>query len=120
MAVSEARFFGEEAAMPAPRKYPPELIERGVRMVIEVRSGNPGRSGIVRQVGELLGIHPEVLRHWVNKADAEPGGGPHAAEGGIVRVRQLEKENADLRRINGILKAAAVLFAAELEPGQVA
>ncbi|MGW5766555.1 transposase [Streptomyces tendae] len=102
--------------MPAPRKYPPELIERGVRMVIEMRPDNPGRSGIVRQVGELLGIHPEVLRHWVNKADAESGQNFPAAASAAARVRQLEKENADLRRLNGILKAAAVLFAAELEP----
>ncbi|MFG2917016.1 hypothetical protein ACGF0D_29530, partial [Kitasatospora sp. NPDC048298] len=55
--------------MPAPRKYPPELIERGVQMVVEQKRAEPGRSGIVRAVGELLGIHPEVLRHWVNKAD---------------------------------------------------
>jgi transposase len=105
--------------MPAPRKYPPELIERGVRMVIDMRPASPGRSAIVRQVGELLGIHPEVLRHWVNKADAEAGRNPHTAASVNARVRQLEKENADLRRLNGILKAAAVLFAAEIEPGQV-
>ncbi|WP_200307399.1 transposase [Streptomyces adelaidensis] len=105
--------------MPAPRKYPPELIERGVRMVIEMRPDAPGRSSIVRQVGELLDIHPEVLRHWVNKADKEAGQNPNAVATVTARVRQLEKENADLRRLNGILKAAAVLFAAELESGQV-
>ncbi|MEH0446681.1 transposase [Streptomyces sp. B21-102] len=102
--------------MPAPRKYPPELIERGVRMVVSMRTGNPGRSSIVRQVGDLLGVHPEVLRHWVKKADAEAARNLCPADSDTVRVRQLEKENADLRRINGILKAAAVLFAAELEP----
>ncbi|WP_443062148.1 transposase [Streptomyces sp. NBC_00386] len=104
--------------MPAPRKYPPELIERAVGMVIELRSASPGRSGLVRQVGELLGVHPEVLRHWVKKADAESGLNTETAAGATVRVHQLEKENADLRRLNGILKAAAVLFAAELEHKQ--
>ncbi|MFE9765056.1 transposase [Streptomyces sp. NPDC005808] len=104
--------------MPAPRKYPPELIERAVRMVIEMRSTSPGRSGLVRQVGELLRVHPEVLRHWVNKADAEAGRNGETAVSATSRVRQLEKENADLRRLNGILKAAAVLFAADLEPRQ--
>ncbi|WP_414079784.1 transposase [Streptomyces sp. CL7] len=106
--------------MPAARKYPPELVERGVRMVIELRSPGHGRSSIVRQVGELLGIHPEVLRHWVKKADAEAGRSRQAVVSPSDRVRQLEKENADLRRINSILKAAVVLFAAEIEPGQVA
>lgn len=104
--------------MPAPRKYPPELIERAVRMVTEMRSTSPGRSGLVRQVGELLGVHPEVLRHWVKKADAEAGRNAETAVDATARVRQLEKENADLRRLNGILKAAAVLFAADLEPRQ--
>ncbi|MGW3083297.1 transposase [Streptomyces sp. NPDC001110] len=104
--------------MPAPRKYPPELIERAVRMVIEMRSTSPGRSGLVRQVGELVGVHPEVLRHWVKKADAEGGLDTRTIAGIAARVRQLEKENADLRRLNGILKAAAVLFAADLEPRQ--
>uniref|UniRef100_UPI00403FD563 transposase n=1 Tax=Streptomyces sp. f51 TaxID=1827742 RepID=UPI00403FD563 len=104
--------------MPAPRKYPPELIERAVRMVIETRSTSPGRSSRVRQVGELLGVHPEVLRHWVKKADAEAGRKAETSAGTTARIRQLEKENADLRRLNGILKAAAVLFAADLEPRQ--
>ncbi|WP_431987780.1 transposase [Streptomyces parvulus] len=104
--------------MPTPRKYPPELIERAVRMVIEMRPTGPGRSGIVRQVGELLGVHPEVLRHWVKKADAEAGRNTETTASATARVLQLEKENADLRRLNGILKAAAVLFAAELEPKQ--
>ncbi|MGQ4453712.1 transposase [[Kitasatospora] papulosa] len=104
--------------MPAPRKYPPELIERAVRMVTEMRSTSSGRSGLVRQVGELLGVHPEVLRHWVKKADAEAGRNAETAADPTARVRQLEKENADLRRLNGILKAAAVLFAADLEARQ--
>lgn len=104
--------------MPAPRKYPPELVEQAVRIVIQMRTMSPGRSGIVRQVGELLGVHPEVLRHWVKKADAESGRDAKCAASAAARVRQLEKENADLRRLNGILKAAAVLFAAELESKQ--
>jgi transposase len=76
--------------MPAQRKYPPELIERAVRMVLDKQRETPGRQGILREVGDLLGIHPEALRHWV--------------------------KNAELRRANGILKAAASSFAAELDP----
>ncbi|MFF0415600.1 transposase [Kitasatospora sp. NPDC004745] len=103
--------------MPAPRKYPPELIERGVQTVIKMRQDNPRRSGIVREVGERLGIHPEVLKHWVNKSDANADSLSNSADTDAARVRRLEQENADVRRINKILKAAAVLFAAELEPG---
>ncbi|MEU6392214.1 transposase [Streptomyces sp. NPDC046939] len=100
--------------MPAPRKYPPELIDRGVRMVTELRRDDPGRSGTVRRVGEMLGVHPEVLRHWVRKADAAVDKQPSSPSIDAVLLRRLEQENAELRRVNDILKAAAVLFAAEL------
>ncbi|QUW83949.1 transposase [Streptomyces mirabilis] len=105
--------------MPAARKYPPELIERGVRMVRELRQDDPGRSGTVRRVGELLGVHPEVLRHWVRKADAAADGHPGSPHVDAVHLRRLEQENAELRRVNSILKAAAVFFATELEQGKV-
>ncbi|MFE1734242.1 MULTISPECIES: transposase [Streptomyces] len=104
--------------MPAPRKYPPELIERGVRMVRELRQDTPGRSGTVRQVGEVLHIHPEVLRHWVKKADAEADKHRGLTNAETLHLRRLEQENQELRRMNGILKAAALLFAAELEEGK--
>jgi transposase len=52
--------------MPRPRKYPDELIARGVRLAIE--SGRP-----VRHVGDDLGIHHEMLRRHVRQAEA--GGG---------------------------------------------
>ncbi|MEU9631579.1 transposase [Streptomyces luteogriseus] len=100
--------------MPAPRKYPPELIERGVQMVATIRHGDPGRPGVIRQVGELLDIHPEVLRHWVKKADAENEENGRAMGPETRTLRRLERENAELRRVNSILKAAAILFAAEI------
>lgn len=101
--------------MPAPRKYPPELIERGVQMVAAIRHGDPGRPGVIRQVGELLNIHPEVLRHWVKKADAENEDRTRDMGPEVLNLRRLERENAELRRVNSILKAAAILFAAEIE-----
>ncbi|WP_328560426.1 transposase [Streptomyces coelicoflavus] len=104
--------------MPAPRKYPPELIERGVRMVRELRRDAPGRSGTVRQVGEVLHIHPEVLRHWVKKADAEADEHRDPTKAENLHLHRLEQENRELRRVNGILKAAALLFAAELGEGK--
>lgn len=102
--------------MPAQRKYPPELIERAVRMVLDKQRETPGRQGIVREVGDLLGIHPEALRHWVKKADVDAGRRPGATSSEAERIRELERENAELRRANGILKAAASFFAAELDP----
>ncbi|MEU0184295.1 transposase [Streptomyces sp. NPDC006207] len=94
--------------MPAQRKYPAELIERAVRMVAEKQRQSPGRSGIIREVGDLLGIHPEALRHWVKKAEAQADPQAAAAQQERERIRELEKEVTELRRANEILKAAAV------------
>jgi transposase len=87
-------------------------------MVMELKQANPGRSGAVRRVGEMLGVHPEVLRHWVKKAEVAPTGQAGAAPTDAVDLHRLEQENAELRRVNSILRAAAVLFAAELESGR--
>ncbi|WNM33732.1 transposase [Streptomyces sp. Li-HN-5-11] len=75
-----------------------------------------GRPGIIRSVGDLLGIHPEALRHWVKTHDAQAAPQAVAARDESERIRRLEKENAELRRANEILKAAAAFFAAELDP----
>ena len=101
--------------MPAVRKYPPEVMERAVRMVLDIRSQDPQRAGVVGAVGDLMGIHPEVLRHWVRKAQPAPAAAEPVLVLGEERVQTLERENADLRRANAVLKAAAVLFAAELQ-----
>lgn len=102
--------------MPAQRKYPAELIERTVRMVADKQRQTPGRPGSIREVGDLLGIHPEALRHWVKKAQAQAEPDAVAVEQERERIRELEKEVAELRRANEILKAAAAFFAAELDP----
>lgn len=65
-----------ESLMPAQRKYPPELIDRAVRMVVDKQRETPGRQGIVRGVGDMRGIHPEALRHWVKKAEVDAGHRP--------------------------------------------
>ena len=95
--------------MPAPRKYPDELRERAIR---EVRSsGRP-----VAHVARDLGIHKEALRNWVRQAEADAGGRddrPTTAE--AEELKQLRKENAELRRANEILKAASVFFAQEID-----
>jgi transposase len=86
--------------MPAPRKYPQELRERGVRLVFE--SGRP-----VAHVARDLGVHRETLRLWVRQAEAEAGTrSDRLTSAKRERLKQLERENRELRRANEILKAA--------------
>ena len=95
--------------MPRPRKYPEELIQRGVRLALE--SQRP-----IRQIAADLGMHPEALRKRVRQAEADGGLRPDlptTAE--REEIRRLRAENFELRRANEILKSASVFFAKELD-----
>jgi transposase len=95
--------------MPRPRKYPPELLDRGARVVIE--SGRP-----IAHVARDLGIPSETLRKWVRQVEADEGLRPDlptVAE--REEIKALRKEVFEPRRANEILKAASVFFATELD-----
>jgi transposase len=95
--------------MPRPRKYPPELLDRGARLVLE--SGRP-----IALVAKDLGVPPETLRRWLRQVEADAGlrpDLPSAAE--REEIKRLRKEVYELRRANEILKAASVFFATELD-----
>jgi transposase len=95
--------------MSRPKKYPDELRERAVRLVFE--SQRP-----IAQVANDLGIHREALRLWVRQAEADAGDRQDRLTSvERERLRDLERENRELRRANEILKAASVFFAKELD-----
>lgn len=95
--------------MSRPRKYPQELVERGVRLALE--SGRP-----ITQVAADLGMHPETLRKRVRQAEADGGLRPDLpTTSERAEIKQLRKENFELRRANEILKSASVFFAKELD-----
>ncbi len=95
--------------MPRPRKYPEELLARGVRLVLE--SGRP-----VSHVARDIGLPPETLRKRVRRVAADEGLRPDLPSSEErEEIKQLRKENYELRRANEILKAASVFFATELD-----
>ena len=95
--------------MSRPRKYPEELIERGVRLVIE--SGRP-----VAHVARDIGLPSETLRKRVRQAEADGGLRPDLPTSEErEEIKRLKRENFELRRANEILKAASVFFATELD-----
>lgn len=96
--------------MSRPRKYPAELLERGIREVWG--SGRP-----IAHVARDLGVSSEVLRKRVRQAEADRGERPELLRSSErEELRRLRKENAELRRANAILKDASLYFAAELDP----
>lgn len=99
-----------------PRQYPPELKERAVRLVHETAAEQGGqRHGAVGRVSAQLGVGPESLRHWIAQAEIDAGTRPGQTTADRDRIRELERENFELRRANEILKSAAAFFGAELD-----
>ncbi len=97
------------------QRYPDELRERAVRMVVEVQRESGQKQGSVARVARELGIGTESLRGWVKVAEVDSGMRPGTSTADGQRIAGLEREVRELRRANDILKAAAVFFAGELD-----
>ena len=102
--------------MPRGNRYPEELRERAVRMVQEHRKDYPSEWAAIGSIASKLGMTPETLRIWLRRIEVDTGRRPGVTTDERERIRQLEKENRELRRANEILKAASVFFAGELDP----
>ena len=99
--------------------YPPELRERAVRMVAEVRPEYPSDWPAICAVAQRLGIgSAETLRKWYRQAEVDGGQRPGVTSQESAEIKRLKRENAELRRANEILKAASAFFAAELDRPQ--
>jgi transposase len=95
--------------MGRPRKYPPELLDRGARVVVE--SGRP-----IAHVARDLGVSAETLRRYVRQLEADEGLRPGLATSAErEQIKALRRGVYGLRRANEILKAASVFFASELD-----
>jgi transposase len=101
--------------MPHHKENPDELKARAVAMVLEWRRERLRTNGGLVEVAEKLGVHPESVRAWVNRAQTDAGERPGLTTDERQRIEELERENRELRRANEILKSASAFFAAELD-----
>jgi len=97
------------------RRYSPEMRERALGMLAESRPERPTMMSAVRHVAGLLGKSPEILRLWQRRYEADAGVKPGLMTDAAAEIKRLQKENAELRKANEILKAASVSFAKELD-----
>jgi transposase len=102
--------------MPRPSKYSPELRERAVRMVFDHAPDHPSQWATIRSVAGKLGCTVEALRRWVRQAERDGGTRPGLTTDERQRLKELERENRELKRTNEILRLASAFFAqAELD-----
>jgi len=97
-------------------RYPQEVRERAVRMVQEHRGEYPSEWAAVTSIAGKLGVGTEALRLWLRRAEIDQHRRPGTTTAERERIRELERENRELRRANEILKAASAFFARELDP----
>jgi transposase len=96
--------------------YPPEVRERAVRMVFDHQGEYSSQWKAIESIAAKLSINHETLRIWVRRAETDAGERPGLTTDERARMKELEKENFELRRANEILKAASAFFARELDP----
>jgi len=96
-------------------RYPQELRERAVRMVFEHQDEHPSQWAAITSIAGKFGMTAETLRKWVRRAEIDDGLRPGLTTEERARLKELERENAELRRANEILKSAAAFFGAELD-----
>jgi len=93
-------------------QYSPEVRERAVRMLNEHEHEYPTRWAAIESIAGKIGCTAQTLYTWVRKT--EPAMVAAASE--QARLKDLEREVAELRRANEILRKASAYFAqAELD-----
>jgi len=96
--------------------FSPEVRERAVRMVQEHSSEYPSLWAAAQSIAPKIGCTPETLIEWLKREQIDTGQRPGVTSAEAQRIKELERENKELRRANDILKTASAFFAqAELD-----
>ena len=97
------------------KRYAPEVRERAVRLVLEHQHEHESQWAAIVSVAAKIGCTPETLRTWVRRVEVDEGRRPGLTSDERERLKELERENRELRRANEILKSASLFFATELD-----
>jgi transposase len=87
-------------------------------MVFEHAPEYSSQWAAIRSIAGKFGVNAETLRLWVRRAETDTGERPGLTSDERARMKELERENRELRRANEILKSAATFFGAELDRQQ--
>jgi transposase-like protein len=93
------------------KRYSPEVRERAVRLVFEHQEEYGSQWAAISSIAEKFGCTPETLRSWVRRAERDTGKRPGLSTDERQRLKDLERENRELKRANEILRKASAYFA---------
>ena len=96
------------------KRFPLEVKERAVRMVLEQQGEHQSQWATIESIAETIGCTAESLRRWLRQAERDQGLRAGMSTDDRERLKQLERENRELRRANEILRKASAYFAQEL------
>ena len=98
------------------KRYPPELRERAVRLVFENEAQHESQWATIESIAPKVGCTTETLRRWVRQSERDQGRRAGLTTTERDRLKELERENRELKRANEILRKASAFFAqAELD-----
>jgi transposase len=102
--------------MGRPSRYSPEVRERSVRLVLDQTDKHSSQWAAIQSVASKIGCTAETLRKWVRQTEYDSGARDGLTTTERERLKQLERENRELKRSNEILRKASAYFAqAELD-----
>ena len=97
-------------------RYSAEVKERAVRLVEEHRDEYGSQWAAIQSIAGKIGCTTESLRRWVQQAERDQGKRPGLSSSEREQLKQLQRENRELKRANEILRTASAYFAqAELD-----
>jgi transposase len=97
-------------------RYSPEVRARAVRMVLDHQADYASQWAAMQSIASKFGCAAETLRKWVRREERDTGQRPGPTSDQLARLRELERENRELRQANEILRKASAFFAqAELD-----
>jgi transposase len=100
-------------------RFSPEVRERAIRLVVEQEGEHESQWAAIRSVAAKIGCSAETLRSWIRQTERDQGKRAGLTTSERERLKELEKENRELKRANEILRLASAYFAkAELDRKQ--